>query len=113
MVMQKPAGFTMPLHLIKGQAPLFRVRNKAKTIYCYTEEERDASVKELGERSLEITRFKGLGEISPSEFGQFIGEDIRLIKVTLEHMRDVPNMLEFYMGKNTPERRDYIMVNLI
>ena len=100
-------------HLYIFETPLFRVRNKAKTIYCYTEEERDASVKELGERSLEITRFKGLGEISPSEFGQFIGEDIRLIKVTLEHMRDVPNMLEFYMGKNTPERRDYIMVNLI
>ncbi len=100
-------------HLYIFETPLFRVRNKAKTIYCYTEEERDVSVKELGERSLEITRFKGLGEISPSEFGQFIGEDIRLIKVTLEHMRDVPNMLEFYMGKNTPERRDYIMVNLI
>ncbi len=100
-------------HLYILETPLFRVRNKVRTIYCYDEEEKQKAIKELGSKGVEITRFKGLGEISPSEFGQFIGEDIRLIKVTVEHMRDIPNMLEFYMGKNTPERRDYIIQNLM
>jgi len=100
-------------HLYILETPLFRVRNKKKTIYCYDEEERDNAVDELGLKGVEVTRFKGLGEISPKEFGQFIGEDIRLINVNVDYMRDVPEMLEFYMGKNTSERRDYIMENLI
>ena len=100
-------------HLYILETPLFRVRNKKKTIYCYDEDERDEAVSELGDKGIEVTRFKGLGEISPSEFGQFIGEDIRLINVNVDYMRDVPEMLEFYMGKNTPERRDYIVENLV
>ncbi len=99
-------------HLFILETPLFRVRNKHKTIYCYNESEKADAEKQLG-ASAEVTRFKGLGEISPSEFGQFIGEDIRLIDVTVEHMREIPQMLEFYMGKNTPERREYILKNLI
>ena len=100
-------------HLYILETPLFRVRNKKKTIYCYDESERDEAILELKEKGVEVTRFKGLGEISPSEFGQFIGEDIRLINVNVDYMRDVPEMLEFYMGKNTPERRDYIVKNLV
>ena len=100
-------------HLYILETPLFRVRNKQKTIYCYDDEEKQKAIRELGERSAEITRFKGLGEISPSEFGQFIGEDIRLINVSVDYVRDVPQMLQFYMGQNTPERRDYILKNLI
>ena len=100
-------------HLYILETPLFRVRNKKKTIYCYDELERNEAVAMLGKKSAEVTRFKGLGEISPSEFGQFIGKDIRLINVNVDYMRDVPEMLEFYMGKNTPERREYIMKNLI
>jgi DNA gyrase/topoisomerase IV subunit B len=100
-------------HLYILETPLFRVRNRERTLYCYTEEERDQAVAELGQRSLEVTRFKGLGEINPKEFGQFIGEDIRLTSVTIDHMRNVPEILEFYMGTNTPERRDYIMEHLI
>jgi topoisomerase-4 subunit B len=99
-------------HLFVLETPLFRVRNKQETFYCYSEGERDAAVAKLKSRGVEITRFKGLGEISPKEFGQFIGSDIRLSKVTVDHMRDVPQMLRFYMGDNTPERRDYIMNNL-
>jgi topoisomerase-4 subunit B len=94
------------------ETPLFRVRNKQKTLYCYTEKERDAAVAELG-AAAETTRFKGLGEISPKEFGQFIGPDIRLVPVTVPTLKAVPQVLEFYMGKNTPERRDYIMKNLV
>ena len=100
-------------HLYILETPLFRVRNKKETIYCYSEEERDAAMKKLGQASLEVTRFKGLGEISPDEFGQFIGEDIRLESVSIDHMRNVPEMLEFYMGKNTPDRREHIMSNLV
>lgn len=94
------------------ETPLFRVRNKKETRYCYTEKERDADSKALGSQA-EITRFKGLGEISPKEFGQFIGEDMRLIPVELKSLKDVPNLLEFYMGKNTPERREFIVHNLL
>jgi topoisomerase-4 subunit B len=94
------------------ETPLFRVRTKKETRYCYNENERDGAVKELGESS-EITRFKGLGEISPKEFGQFIGEDIRLVPVSISTLKAVPQVLSFYMGKNTPERREYIMKNLI
>ncbi len=98
------------LHIL--ETPLFRVRNKKQTQYCYSEAERDDAVVRLG-RGAEVTRFKGLGEISPSEFGQFIGEDIRLVPVTVDTMKEVPELLGFYMGKNTPERRKYIMQNLI
>ncbi len=99
-------------HLYVLETPLFRVRNKQETHYCYSEAERDVAVAKLRNRGVEITRFKGLGEISPGEFGQFIGADIRLSKVTVDHMRDIPQMLRFYMGDNTPERREYIMTNL-
>ncbi|GHV92807.1 DNA topoisomerase (ATP-hydrolyzing) [Spirochaetia bacterium] len=94
------------------ETPLFRVRNKKETRYCYTEKERNDLVSEMGNGS-EVTRFKGLGEISPKEFGQFIGEDIRLVPVGVSTLKAVPQVLTFYMGKNTPERRDYIMKNLI
>lgn len=94
------------------ETPLFRVRNKKETCYCYTEKERDAAVKRLGS-SAEVTRFKGLGEISPKEFGQFIGADIRLLPVSAPALKNVPQILEFYMGKNTPDRREYIMKNLL
>ncbi len=94
------------------ETPLFRVRNKKETRYCYSEKERDAETARLG-ASAEVTRFKGLGEINPSEFGQFIGQDIRLLPVTVQSLKNVPGILEFYMGKNTPERREFIMNNLL
>ena len=94
------------------ETPLFRVRTKKETCYCYSEKERDAEVKRLGASS-EITRFKGLGEINPSEFKQFIGSDIRLLPVNTQAVKKVSQVLEFYMGKNTPERRDFIMKNLL
>ena len=101
-------------HLYILETPLFRVRNKTKTIYCYSEQERDQAVVELS-RGVEITRFKGLGEISPDEFGAFIGKEIRLLSVTIDHMRNIPEMLEFFMGDNskTPERRELIMNKLV
>jgi topoisomerase-4 subunit B len=94
------------------ETPLFRVRTKKETRYCYNERERDEALGELGSQS-EVTRFKGLGEISPKEFGQFIGGDMRLVPVSVNTLKAVPQVLTFYMGKNTPERRDYIMKNLI
>jgi topoisomerase-4 subunit B len=94
------------------ETPLFRVRTKKETRYCYSEKERDEAVSALGSQS-EVTRFKGLGEISPKEFGQFIGEDMRLVPVSVSTLKAVPQVLTFYMGKNTPERREYIMKNLI
>ncbi|MCL2211441.1 MAG: type IIA DNA topoisomerase subunit B [Treponema sp.] len=99
-------------HVYILETPLFRVRTKKETRYCYTEKERDEASSALGSSS-EITRFKGLGEISPKEFGQFIGEDIRLVPVSVSTLKTVPQVLNFYMGKNTPERREYIMKNLI
>ncbi len=98
-------------HLYILETPLFRVRNKKETRYCYSEKERDAAMSALSHN--EVTRFKGLGEISPSEFGQFIGENIRLVEVNIKSIKSIPETLEFYMGKNTPERRDFIMENLI
>jgi topoisomerase-4 subunit B len=98
-------------HLYILQTPLFRVRNKKKTIYCYSETERDGAVKSLGANP-EITRFKGLGEISPDEFKNFIGEEIRLEPVVLNKNESTTDMLEFYMGRNTPERQDFIIENL-
>jgi topoisomerase-4 subunit B len=94
------------------ETPLFRVRTKKETRYCYNEKERDEAAKALGGQT-EITRFKGLGEINPSEFGQFIGKDIRLVPVSINVLKAVPQVLDFYMGKNTPERREYIMKNLM
>ncbi len=99
-------------HLYILETPLFRVRDRKRTVYCYTEAERLEALEEIG-RSAEITRFKGLGEISPGEFGQFIGEDIRLIPVRIDRLREIPGLLEFYMGRNTPERRSFIMENLV
>jgi topoisomerase-4 subunit B len=98
-------------HLYILETPLFRVRNKKETKYCYSEKERDAATKAL--RDAEVTRFKGLGEISPSEFGQFIGDDIRLVEVNVKSIKNIPETLEFYMGKNTPQRKDFIMDNLL
>ncbi|HRW62977.1 MAG TPA: DNA topoisomerase IV subunit B [Bacteroidales bacterium] len=98
-------------HLYILQTPLFRVRNKKETIYCYSDEERLKAVKKLGTNP-EITRFKGLGEISPDEFKHFIGKDIRLDPVRLRKDDAVKDLLEFYMGKNTPERQDFIVENL-
>lgn len=98
-------------HLYILQTPLFRVRNKQKTIYCYSENERDKAVKQLG-KNPEITRFKGLGEISPQEFEGFIGEDIRLEPVSLENAKRLRDLLRFYMGENSVDRRQYIMDNL-
>ena len=98
-------------HVYILETPLFRVRNKKDTRYCYTDKERDAAVKKV--KGAEVTRFKGLGEISPKEFGQFIGDDIKLVKVAIDKMSEVSNTLEFYMGKNTPERRAYIMENMV
>ena len=94
------------------ETPLFRVRNKEKTIYCHSEAERDQAATELG-RSVEITRFKGLGEISPKEFKQFIGKQMRLSQVEYATKSDVTQILGFYMGKNTPERKEYIMGHLV
>ena len=99
-------------HVYILQTPLFRVRNKKETIYCYTEEERIAAIAKLGANP-EITRFKGLGEISPDEVKQFIGKDMRLDKVTMKKEDLVKDMLNFYMGKNTPERQVFIIDNLI
>ncbi len=99
-------------HVFILQTPLFRVRNKQKTYYCYTEEERLAAIEAIG-KNPEITRFKGLGEISPDEFRNFIGKDIRLDPVTLKKEDLVKDMLEFYMGKNTMERQNFIIDNLV
>lgn len=99
-------------HVYILQTPLFRVRNKKETRYCYTEEERIGAITDLGPNP-EITRFKGLGEISPDEFVHFIGHDMRLDRVSMKKEDSVGNMLDFYMGKNTPERQDFIIDNLI
>ncbi|MDA1277325.1 MAG: toprim domain-containing protein [Verrucomicrobia bacterium] len=99
-------------HLYVLETPLFRVRNKEKTIYCYSEAERDAAGKELG-KNPEITRFKGLGEISPAEFKQFIGKNMRLSQVEYAPKPASSEILSFYMGRNTPDRKEYIMKNLV
>lgn len=99
-------------HVYILQTPLFRVRNKKETIYCYSEEERVQAIAKLGANP-EITRFKGLGEISPDEFKHFIGKDIRLDQVTLKKEDAVGDLLSFYMGKNTSERQNFIIENLV
>lgn len=98
-------------HLYILQTPLFRVRNKKETIYCYSEEERVYAIEKLKPKP-EITRFKGLGEISPDEFKYFIGEDIRIDPVMLDKATSIEKLLEFYMGKNTPDRQEFIINNL-
>ena len=98
-------------HLYILQTPLFRVRNKKETIYCYSEQERIDAIEKLGQKP-EITRFKGLGEISPDEFKYFIGEDIRLDPVMLDRAVGIDELLSFYMGKNTPKRQEFIIDNL-
>ncbi len=98
-------------HLYVLQTPLFRVRNKQKTIYCYSEEEKFAAMGELG-KNPEITRFKGLGEISPDEFSNFIGEDIRLDPVVIGKDSGIQDLLTFFMGSNTPDRQQFIIENL-
>jgi len=105
-------GLVINNHLFILETPLFKVRNKEKVFYCYSEEERDWAVLQL-KKGVEITRFKGLGEISPKEFKQFIAEDIRLIPVSVTNFSDIKPTLSFYMGKNTPERKAFIMENLI
>ena len=99
-------------HVYILQTPLFRVRNKKKTLYCYSDEERQKSIRELSPNP-EITRFKGLGEISPDEFKHFIGKDMRLEQVSLRKTDLVKELLEFYMGKNTMERQNFIIDNLV
>lgn len=105
-------GLVLNGHLFILETPLFKVRNKDQTIYCYSEEERDRAIEKL-KKGVEVTRFKGLGEISPNEFKQFIGKDIRLIAVTINSFSDIKQTLQFYMGKNTPERKQFIMENLV
>ncbi len=97
------------LHIL--QTPLFRVRNKQKTIYCYSDEERQRAITEIGAKA-EITRFKGLGEISPEEFARFIGDDIRKDPVLISQDAQIQKLLEYYMGKNTPQRQVFIIDNL-
>ena len=98
-------------HVYILQTPLFRVRNKKETRYCYSDTERETAIKKLGPKP-EITRFKGLGEISPNEFQHFIGKDIRLEPVRLTKGDSIDEVLGYYMGKNTPERQDFIIENL-
>ncbi len=105
-------GLVLNGHLHILETPLFKVRNKEKTLYCYSEEEKEKAVKEL-KKGIEITRFKGLGEISPDEFKQFIAKEIRLIPVLIQNLSDIKPTLEFYMGKNTPARKAFIMQNLV
>ncbi|MEJ2134146.1 MAG: DNA topoisomerase IV subunit B [Desulfofustis sp.] len=105
-------------HIYILETPIFRVRNKKETIYCYSEKQKEAGTKKLQGRGkqklrVETTRFKGLGEISPKEFKQFISGDIRLRNVTIDSVSQVSKVLSFYMGKNTPERKQYIMEHLI
>ena len=99
-------------HLYILGTPLFRVRNKKETIYCYSDEERKNAISKLGHKP-EITRFKGLGEISPDEFAGFIGPDIRIEPVILSQESNIEKLLNYYMGKNTPERQEFIIDNLI
>ncbi len=98
-------------HLYILETPLFRVRNKKETFYCYSEDEKQKAMAKLGAKP-EITRFKGLGEISPEEFENFIGEDIRLDPIILKQDTTIPKLLEYFMGKNTPDRQNFIIENL-
>lgn len=106
-------GLVLNGHLYVMETPLFKVRNKRKVLYCYNEEERDKALIELKSKDLEVTRFKGLGEISPGEFKQFLGENMRIEPIRVEAFSDIKPTLQFYMGKNTPDRKKFIMKNLI
>ena len=104
-------------HIYILETPIFRVRNKKETIYCYSDKQKDSATKKLQGRGkqklrVETTRFKGLGEISPKEFKQFIAEDIRLRNVTIDSISQVSKVLSFYMGKNTPDRQKFIIDRL-
>ncbi len=105
-------GLVVNGHLHILETPLFKVRNKERTIYCYSEQEKNEAALEL-KKGIEITRFKGLGEISPDEFKQFISKEIRLQPVLIQNLSDVKPTVEFYMGKNTPARKAFIMQNLV
>ncbi len=105
-------GLVLNGHLYILETPIFRVRNGKRTIYCYSAGERDTAAARLGAKA-EITRFKGLGEISPAEFKQFIGKDMKLEPVRITRRKEIPEMLNFFMGRNTPERREFIMENLV
>jgi DNA gyrase/topoisomerase IV subunit B len=100
------------------ETPIYRVRNRKETIYCYSEKQKDAATRKLQgkgkqKKTVETTRFKGLGEISPKEFKQFIADDIKLRNVSIDSVSEVSKVLSFYMGKNTPERKQYIMEHLV
>ncbi len=105
-------GLVLNGHLHILETPLFKVRNKEKTLYCYSAEEKEKAETLLG-KSCEVTRFKGLGEISPNEFKQFIAGEMRLLPVMIQNLSDIKPTLEFYMGKNTPARKSFIMQNLV
>jgi len=105
-------GLVMNGHLHILETPIFKVRNKEQTIYCYSDEEKEAAMEKL-KKGIEITRFKGLGEISAAEFKPFIGKEMRLLSVNVAAFADIKQTLEFYMGKNTPERKQFIMQNLV
>jgi len=98
-------------HIYILETPLFRVRDKKQTFYCYTEDEKKNAIEKLG-KSSEITRFKGLGEISPSEFKHFIGPEIKLVPVIFDKDSKPQDLLKYYMGKNTRDRQDFIIENL-
>ena len=98
-------------HLYILETPLFRIRNKKETIYCYSEDEKQNALNLLGQNS-EITRFKGLGEISPDEFARFIGDDILLEPVVIQSDSNIDKTLSYYMGRNTPDRQNFIIENL-
>ena len=106
-------GLVLNNHLFVLETPLFKIRRRDTTIYCYSEKERDVQLSKMPKDGVEITRFKGLGEISPNEFKQFISGDMRLLPVTIHQLSDIRPMLDFYMGKNTPDRKEFIMTNLI
>lgn len=106
-------GVAINGHLFILDTPLFKVRHKDQIFYCYSEEEKEGVLKQIKTKNAEITRFKGLGEISPKEFKQFIGKDIRLQAINISNYSDIKTSLEFYMGKNTPTRKQFIMDNLI
>lgn len=106
-------GLVMNDHLYVLETPIFKIRRKDKTVYCYSEAEKAKKLSSMPKDGIEITRFKGLGEISPNEFKPFISTEMRLLPVTVGQLSDVRPTLEFYMGKNTPERKEFIMSNLI
>jgi topoisomerase-4 subunit B len=106
-------GLALNGHLFILETPLFKIRHKDQTYYCFSEEEKEQKLQEINSKNVEMTRFKGLGEISPKEFKQFINENIRLLPITIANFSDIKTSLDFYMGKNTPERKQFIMENLV